>query len=101
MRVISVRALREFWESHKRGAAAEQPLKAWYAEAKTAQWLSPSDVKAVYGHNVSILKDGRAVFDIKGNDYRLVVRINYAFGIVFVRFIGTHAEYDQIDAQTI
>ena len=79
---------------------AKGPLEAWYYEAKQAQWESPADVKAQYG-SASILKDNRVVFNIAGNKYRLVVRINYDSKTVFVCFIGTHREYDKIDAEVI
>ena len=97
MRVISKRSLQVFCE---REPQAKEALLAWYAEALDAQWRTPADVKAKYG-NASILKEGRVVFNICGNDYRLVVWINFAFFTVYVRFIGTHAEYDDINAQTI
>jgi mRNA interferase HigB len=97
MRIIARRKLVEFWTSHPR---SEQQLKAWYAEAESASWASPADVKAMYG-NASILKDGRVVFNICGNEYRLVVWINYDFFTIYIRFVGTHSEYDDIDAQTI
>lgn len=79
---------------------AKGSLEAWYYEAKQAQWESPADVKAQYG-SAGILKDNRVVFNIAGNKYRLVVRINYDSKTVFVRFIGTHREYDKIDAEVI
>ncbi len=97
MRIISKKALRDFWE---REPSARGELEAWHAEAKHADWATPAAVKAHYG-SASILKDGRAVFNICGNKYRLVVWINYDFFTVYVRFVGTHAEYDEIDAQTI
>jgi mRNA interferase HigB len=100
MRVIALRTLREFWESDSKHADSKAPLQAWYHEAKCATWSSPAAVKAQY-RNASILKDSRVVFNIGGNKYRLVVRINYAVEIVFVRFIGTHEQYDEIDAETI
>jgi len=75
-------------------------LEAWYYEAKHAQWASPAEIKALYG-SASILKSNRVVFDIAGNKYRLIVRINYESKTVFVRFIGTHREYDEIDAEVI
>ena len=96
MRVISVRALREFWQKH---SDAEQALRAWYHEAKSAEWNTPDDIKQSYG-SADILRDNRVVFNIKGNHYCLVVKINYSVGIVFIRFVGTHAEYDKIDAET-
>lgn len=78
----------------------EQALRAWYAEAKQASWSTPAAIKAQYAH-ASILRDSRVVFNICGNEYRLVVKINYDFYTIYIRFIGTHREYDQIDAQTI
>ena len=97
MRVIAKKTLKELWT---REPAAQAALEAWYAEAKNAEWSGPADVKARYG-NASILKDGRVVFNICGNKYRLVVWMNYAFFTIYIRFVGTHKEYDQIDAQTI
>jgi len=97
MRVIAKRTLREFWECYP---DAEGPLKAWHQEAEQADWQSPHDIKADYG-NASILKDNRTVFNIAGNKYRLVVKINYPYHIVYIRFIGTHAEYDQINVEIV
>jgi mRNA interferase HigB len=97
MRIISRRRLVEFWERHP---DAEQPLRAWYAEANNAKWKSPAEIKAMY-RNVSILPQNRVVFNIKGNTYRLVVIVEYSQGKMFIRFIGTHTEYDRIDAITI
>ncbi|MCW5877909.1 MAG: type II toxin-antitoxin system HigB family toxin [Anaerolineales bacterium] len=89
--------LAKFWGAHP---DATEVLRAWYVDASNAQWRGPSDLKKIYTA-VSILKNNRAVFNIKGNRYRLVVKINYSAQIVFVRFVGTHAQYDKIDAQTI
>ena len=97
MRIIALRTLREFWQRHP---DAEQSLRAWYTNAKRASWKSPTDVKQSY-RNASILPSNRVVFDIKGNDYRLVVMIDYTYELIFVRFVGTHREYDRIDAETI
>lgn len=97
MRIISRKTLRDFWEKE---SAARTALEAWYAEAKAAVWTSPVDVKARYG-TASILKDGRVVFNVGANKYRLVVWINYSFFTVYIRFVGTHEQYDEIDAQTI
>ena len=97
MRVISKKTLKEYWEQEP---ATKPALEAWHAEARNAEWTSPADVKASYG-TASILKNGRVVFNICGNKYRLVVWINYDFYTVYIRFIGTHKEYDEIDAQTI
>jgi len=97
MRIISRRRLVEFWEIHP---GAEQPLRAWYTEAKKASWDSPAEIKAVY-RSVSILSNNRVVFNIKGNTYRLVVVVEYTQGKMFIRFVGTHAEYDRIDATSI
>jgi mRNA interferase HigB len=97
MRVIAKRTIREFWETH---ADAQAALEAWYHDTKRATWTSPSDIKAIYA-NASILPNNRVVFNIKGNTYRLVVAINYAYGIVYIRFIGHHQTYNKIDAATI
>lgn len=82
------------------GAGAKAALEAWHAQVMDADWARPADVKEQYG-DASILKGGRVVFNIAGNKYRLVVRINYPYRVVYVRFVGTHAEYDDIDAETI
>ena len=97
MRVIAKGTLRDLWENH---ADSEQQLKAWYNEAEQATWKSPNDIKKDYP-SASILEDNRMVFNIKGNNYRLIVRINYKYGVVWIRFIGTHAEYDKVDATKI
>ena len=97
MRIIARKALRDYGEQQP---SARDQLGAWYAEARHAEWATPADVKAKYG-NASILKEGRVVFNICGNEYRLVVWINYEFFTVYIRLIGTHAEYDDINAQTI
>lgn len=99
MRVISVRTLKEFWEKPGNGDS-EQALKAWYAEAKEAEWKGPNDIKEQY-HSASIIGSGRVVFNIKGNKYRLIVAIKYEFKIVYIRFIGTHKQYDAVDARTV
>jgi mRNA interferase HigB len=99
MRIISRKTLREFWE--RAGCHdAEQPLKAWFREASHAYWPNPFDVKAAFG-NASIVGNSRVVFNIAGNKYRLVVRVNYAYRIMYVRFIGTHREYDAIDVEEV
>jgi mRNA interferase HigB len=85
---------------HKGISAARSQYDAWLAIVARAEWHSPQDVKASYP-KISILKAGRIVFDIKGNDYRLVARVQYQAGVVAVRFFGTHAEYDAIDAETV
>ena len=95
--MIAVAALRAFWHQHP---DAEQPLKAWFEEASKASWTQPSDIKAQY-RSASILKNRRVVFNIKGNEYRLIVAIAYRLEIVYVKFIGTHRQYDAIDAHTI
>ena len=97
MRVIARKTLRDYWEKEP---GTEQELKAWFAEAEAAEWKTPADVKEKYG-NASVLKDGRVVFNICGNNYRLVTWINYSFRTIYIRFIGTHKDYDKIDAQSI
>ena len=97
MRIIAKRALREFWEGHP---DAEEPLLAWYREVEQEDWDTPAKVKEKY-RSASIVGDNRVVFNIKGNHYRLVVRINYHYRVVYIRFVGTHAEYDRIDVQEV
>ena len=97
MHIIALRALREFWEKYPQ---AETPLRAWYAEASRANWSTPADIKAAH-RNASFLANKRVVFNIKGNDYRLVVAVRYTSTMMFIRFVGTHVEYDRIDAETI
>ena len=97
MHIISLKTLRLFWEIHP---DAEQPLWAWYAIARRSQWRTPTDIRAAYG-SASFVGNNRVVFNIKGNDYRLIVLAEYAKGKLFIRFVGTHAEYDRIDASTI
>jgi mRNA interferase HigB len=97
MRIIALRTLREFWTEH---ADAEAVLRAWYADTRHADWKSPQDIKDAYA-NASILGNNRIVFNIRGNTYRLIVAVNYTFGIVYIRFVGTHAEYDKVDAESI
>ncbi len=79
---------------------SEQPLKAWFKEARAANWAQPQDVKRVYG-SAGIVANNRVVFNIGGNKYRMVVRFNYDYGIAYIRFIGTHAEYDRINVETV
>lgn len=100
MRVISLSTLKAFWENNPSYLDAREPCLAWYRQVLGADWASPSAVKADFG-NASILKDGRVVFNIAGNKYRLVVWINYSYRVMYVRFIGTHKQYDAIDVQTI
>ncbi len=97
MRILSKSTLREFW---LRYPAAELPLRAWHKQVLAASWSSPNDVKALYG-NASILANNRVIFNIKGNDFRLIAQVNYEFFVVRIRFIGTHAAYDHINAATI
>jgi len=100
MRVIAVSTLKAFWADNPEFSDAEGPTLAWYRDVIKADWSKPSEVKAQFG-NASILQDGRAVFNVGGNKYRIVVWINYPYRIVYIRFIGTHKQYDAIDAQTI
>lgn len=96
-RIIAKRTLKQFWEKHN---DCEQHLKTWYETAKNSDWKSPNDVKKTYS-SASILKDNRVVFNIKGNAYRLIVKFNYERQWAFIRFIGTHSEYDNINAEKI
>ena len=97
MHVISIKVLRDFWARHP---DVEAILKAWYHEAQAAQWETPQDILDRYT-SADILPGNRVVFNIKGNHYRLVVKIHYNTGKVYIRFVGTHAEYDRIDAEVI
>ena len=97
MRVIAVSTLRAFWERYP---DAEQPLKAWYEEATSSTWTQPADINAQY-RSATVLKNGRVVFNIKDNDYRLIVAIAYKLQIAYVKFVGTHNEYDAADAETV
>jgi mRNA interferase HigB len=97
MRVIAKSTLREFWQVHP---DAEEPLLAWFREVEHEDWDTPAKVKQKY-RSASIVGGDRVVFNIKGNTYRLVVRINYPYRIVYIRFVGTHADYDEVDVQEI
>lgn len=97
MRVIALSTLKAFGMVHE---DAVQPLRAWHQLVKQANWETPAAVKSAMV-TTSILQDGRVVFNLGGNKFRLVVRINYIHHIIYIRFIGTHAEYDRIDARTI
>jgi len=97
MRIISKKKLKEFWRAHP---DSKDAFEAWYAEAKAAAWKNPAEIKTQHG-SASILKDSRVVFNVGGNKYRLVVKINYPFSVVYVRFVGTHKEYDAIDAEAV
>lgn len=97
VKVIKPSVLADFWREHP---DAEQPLKAWLDDAESAEWSDPIAVKKA-STAASILKSGRVVFDIKGNDFRLVVWIQYEIQLILIKFIGTHAEYDKIDADTV
>ena len=97
MRLIALGTLRNFWDRHP---DAEIPLRSWYADASRADWRRPADIKAAY-RNASFIANNRVVFNIKGNDYRLVAAVHYNRGMMFIRFIGTHREYGRIDAHTI
>lgn len=100
MRVIAVSTLKAFWQDRPQYRDAEAATLAWYGEVRKADWSKPDHVKQQF-RSASILQDGRVVFNIAGNKYRIVVWINYAYRVVYIRFIGTHRQYDGIDAQTI
>ncbi|MBB3167481.1 type II toxin-antitoxin system HigB family toxin [Simiduia aestuariiviva] len=100
MRIIALSTLKAFWEEHPEYMGAKEPTLAWYRHALAADWSEPADIKQDF-RNASILKGGRAVFNIADNKYRLVVWTNYAYRVVYIRFIGIHAQYEKIDIQTI
>ncbi len=97
MRIIARKTLRDFREKHP---DAEQPLKVWYAEALYSAWVHPKDIKARYPA-ASFLAGNRVVFNIEGNEYRLITHVRYDVGHVYIRFIGTHPEYDKVNAATV
>ena len=113
MRVVAKKILRDFWEIHGDCEQhlihlvfflfhldCEQQLKSWFQEASTAEWKNPNQIKLDYP-SASILNDNRIVFNIKGNNYRLIVKVTYEYQMIWIRFIGTHAEYDKINANEI
>ena len=97
LRVIAKKILRDFWTKH---SGCEQHLKSWYREAEKSEWKNTNEIKKDYP-TASILGDNRVVFNIKGNNYRLIVKINFYYQMTWIRFIGTHKEYDRINANKI
>ncbi|MDR3515125.1 MAG: type II toxin-antitoxin system HigB family toxin [Azospirillaceae bacterium] len=98
MQIIALRTLRQFWDRYPQ---AEIPLRVWYSRVRAADWTGPDDVKAEFGSTVDFVADSRVIFDIGGNKYRLVVHVAYKFGRVLVKFVGTHREYEAIDATVV
>lgn len=98
MQILSQSTLKRFWEVHRQ---AETPLRTWHAIVKHGMWNGPADVKTAFGANVDFIGDNRLIFDISGNKYRLVVHVAYGFKRVLIKFVGTHAEYDKIDPETV
>ena len=97
MRIIALKTLKEFWT---REPESEEALNAWYKETNESLWNEPADIKEKY-RSASILKNSRVVFNICGNKYRVIVKINYKYNMVYIRFVGTHKEYDKINAEEI
>jgi mRNA interferase HigB len=97
VRIVAKRTLRAFWNRYPK---SKGPLEAWHQEVARADWATPSELKAQF-RSASVLQDNRVVFNIAGNQYRLIVKINYPYRIAYIRFIGVHADYDAIDATTI
>jgi mRNA interferase HigB len=98
MQVIARRALKQFWAVHPR---SEAPLTAWYLLASRANWKTPADIKAMFGNSVDFVADNRVIFDIAGNRYRLIVHVAYPYKRVLIKFVGTHADYDRINPETV
>jgi mRNA interferase HigB len=99
MRIISRKTLRQFWEQ-RAYSDAEQPLKAWFREASKADWSGPPAIKAMY-RSASFVGNNRVVFNIAGNKYRLVAKVNYPYRVIYIRFVGTHRQYDAIDVTEV
>ena len=100
MRIIALSRIKAFLNQSPTYADAREPVMAWFRQVKAADWATPAEVRRDV-RSVSILRDGRAAFNIAGNKYRIVVWINYPYRVVYIRFIGTHRQYDAIDAQTV
>jgi mRNA interferase HigB len=100
VRIIALSTLKRFLDRSSAYADAREPIMAWYRQVRAADWSSPANVKAAIG-NASILRDSRVVFNIAGNKYRIVVWINYPYRVMYIRFVGTHAQYDAFNARTI
>lgn len=98
MQVIAKSTLRAFWERHPQ---ARTSLSIWYSTVSRAEWAGPSDIKTMFGTNVDFVGDNRIIFDIGGNKYRLIVHVAYRYRRVLIKFVGTHAEYDRIDPETV
>ena len=98
MQVIARRTLKQFWERHPQ---AEKPLRIWFAIVSRTRWLGPEDVRRQFGSKVDFVSHNRVIFDLGGNKYRLIAHISYGFSRILVKFIGTHAEYDRVDPETV
>jgi mRNA interferase HigB len=98
MQGIARRTLRQFWGRHPQ---AERPIRAWFAVVSKARWTAPADIKRQFGATVDFVGDNRVVFDLGGNRFRLIVHVSYAFGRVLLKFVGTHADYDRINPETV
>ncbi|NKM01653.1 type II toxin-antitoxin system HigB family toxin [Rhizobium leguminosarum] len=98
MQIIAKSALRAFWKRHPQ---ARTLLSVWYSTVSRAEWTGPSDIKTMFGANVDFVGDNRIIFDIGGNKYRLIVHVAYRYRRVLIKFVGTHAEYDRIDPETV
>ncbi len=98
MQIIALRTLRQFWEKHPQ---AETPIRVWYAAVSKAEWKSSTDVKHQFGATVDFVSDNRVIFDLAGHKYRLIGHVSYTYKRVLVKFIGTHAEYSRVNAETV
>ena len=98
MQVIAISTLKAFWRKHPQ---AQRPLENWSLLVRSANWRSPQDAKDLFGTVVDVIGDDRLVFDVAGNTFRLIVHVAYPFRRVLIKFVGTHAEYDRVDAETV
>ncbi len=98
MNIIAVRAFRDFWKKHPQ---AEKPLRALYNRLTSQEWGGPQDIKDAFGATVDFVGDNRVIFDISGNKYRVIIAFAYAYKRGLIKFVGTHAQYDKIDAEKV
>jgi mRNA interferase HigB len=98
MNIIAVRTLREFWQKHPQ---AERPLRVLYNRLIAHDWAGPQEIKQTFGATVDFVGDNRVIFDVGGNKYRVIIAFAYTYRRGMIKFVGTHAEYDKVDAEKV